>query len=911
MTPPGQSSSQPLPSKELGLFKKIIKSYEQKKYRFGLKYAKTILSNPNFSEHGETLAMKGLILNCMGKQQEAQECVKRGLMADLKSYVCWHVYGLVQRSDKKYDEAIKAYKRALFLDKDNMQILRDLSLLQIQMRDFEGYKESRYHLLRLRPTQRVSWIGYATAYHLLKDYEKALNILAEFLQNNKPSSYDFEHSELVLYQNMILCEAGQLEEALSKLEENAAVIVDKVTYMERRGKSLFTFLDSAILMELQRMEEAEKVYRQLIDRNPENISYYCSLEICLRLGEGAPIADRVSMYDSLAERHKRAAAPRRQPLYILEGPELSRRLDDWIVKGLRKGVPSLFKNLIPLYTNPAKVSIIEQLLMDYVKMVENNGYRGRSFHGDDDEMESPTSALWLYLLIAQHFDRIGNTAIALKYAECAIAHTPTLIEALMIKAKIHKVIFLSFAYFFIGTVSSSHAGDYSEAARLMDEAQSLDTADRYINSKCAKYMLRAGQRERAEKMCAKFTRVSVFSSEVAQLLCSEGDRASITLNEMQCMWYELECARCFVAEGQYGEALKKVHQVEQHFVGMIEDQYDFHTYCLRKVTLCSYVQLLRLEDVLRTHEFYYQAAKLAAKVSIFINNLTLLGVIYLRMVDRPQDFSGSTATADGLTTIEMKKLKKQQKKQAKEQEQKKNTGKKEEYTNPAMQFDADALLKTDKPLDDAAKFVQHLHMLGSKHVTAYNIGFEVYLRKKKPLLMLKCLKKATMLDDNDPFLHVCRIKFLKFREMWHNDGVIGALVEELSSQLFSIVNPFILNEDFKNRNINNLPHRLAGTLFLGVFFVAECNLILDPESESTTKNWLVKSLEDEKLTGRTLKTIAHLYDGIKYGRFGIWSKDELEAFIRQGRSLFPQAQLFGGGSPPVMTTVENDQLPRE
>ncbi|KJH48805.1 tetratricopeptide repeat protein [Dictyocaulus viviparus] len=547
MTPPGQSSSQPLPSKELGLFKKIIKSYEQKKYRFGLKYAKTILSNPNFSEHGETLAMKGLILNCMGKQQEAQECVKRGLMADLKSYVCWHVYGLVQRSDKKYDEAIKAYKRALFLDKDNMQILRDLSLLQIQMRDFEGYKESRYHLLRLRPTQRVSWIGYATAYHLLKDYEKALHILSEFLQNNKPSSYDFEHSELVLYQNMILCEAG------------------------------------AILMELHRLDEAEKVYRQLIDRNPENISYYDNLEICLRLGEGAPIADRVAMYDSLAERYKRAAAPRRQPLYMVEGPELSRRLDDWIVKGLRKGVPSLFKNLVPLYTNPVKVNIIEQLLMDYVKMVENNGYRGRSFHGDEDEMESPTSALWLYLLIAQHFDRVGNITLALKYVECALAHTPTLIETLMIKAKIFK-----------------HAGDYSEAARLMDEAQSLDTADRYINSKCAKYLLRAGQRERAEKMCAKFIR--------------EGDRASITLNEMQCMWYELECARCFVNEGQYGEALKKAHQIEQHFVGMVEDQYDFHTYCLRKVTLCSYVQLLRLEDVLRNHDFYYQAAILAAKV---------------------------------------------------------------------------------------------------------------------------------------------------------------------------------------------------------------------------------------------------------------------------------------------------------
>lgn len=72
---------------------------------------------------------------------------------------------------------------------------------------------------------------------------------------------------------------------------------------------------------------------------------------------GAPVSERVSMYDSFAERYKRAAAPRRQPLYLLEGLELSRRLDDWIVKGLRKGVPSLFKNLVPLYDSPAKVRV--------------------------------------------------------------------------------------------------------------------------------------------------------------------------------------------------------------------------------------------------------------------------------------------------------------------------------------------------------------------------------------------------------------------------------------------------------------------------------------------------------------------------------------------------------------------------
>lgn len=57
-----------------------------------------------------------------------------------------------------------------------------------------------------------------------------------------------------------------------------------------------------------------------------------------------------------------------------------------------------------------------------------------------------------------------------------------------------------------------HAGDIQEAVRCLDEAQSLDTADRYINYKCAKYMLRANMVKEAEEMCSKFTRVSALAS---------------------------------------------------------------------------------------------------------------------------------------------------------------------------------------------------------------------------------------------------------------------------------------------------------------------------------------------------------------------------------------------------------------
>lgn len=57
-------------------------------------------------------------------------------------------------------------------------------------------------------------------------------------------------------------------------------------------------------------------------------------------------------------------------------------------------------------------------------------------------------------------------------------------------------------------ISPQHAGNIKEAAQWMDEAQALDTADRFINSKCAKYMLKAGMVKEAEEMCSKFTRVS-------------------------------------------------------------------------------------------------------------------------------------------------------------------------------------------------------------------------------------------------------------------------------------------------------------------------------------------------------------------------------------------------------------------
>lgn len=39
------------------------------------------------------LLCQGLTLNYMDKKEEAYDYVRKGLKADLKSHVCWHVYG--------------------------------------------------------------------------------------------------------------------------------------------------------------------------------------------------------------------------------------------------------------------------------------------------------------------------------------------------------------------------------------------------------------------------------------------------------------------------------------------------------------------------------------------------------------------------------------------------------------------------------------------------------------------------------------------------------------------------------------------------------------------------------------------------------------------------------------------------
>lgn len=80
---PQAGQGRPLPKKEGDLFRNVVKHYECKQYKKAMKGADTILKK--FPNHGETLAMKGLVLNSwMAKRDESHALVKQGLMHDMR-----------------------------------------------------------------------------------------------------------------------------------------------------------------------------------------------------------------------------------------------------------------------------------------------------------------------------------------------------------------------------------------------------------------------------------------------------------------------------------------------------------------------------------------------------------------------------------------------------------------------------------------------------------------------------------------------------------------------------------------------------------------------------------------------------------------------------------------------------------
>jgi tetratricopeptide (TPR) repeat protein len=565
----------------------------------------------HYPDHGETLCMKGLLVNSLGQKEEALKLAKDGLKRDLKSHVCWHVLGLIYRSDRNYAEATKCYKTALRWDPGNSQIMRDLSFLQLHERDLVGYTETRRQLLAAKPAFKQNWLSFMIAEHLRGAPAAALEVIDKmdeaFVGQEEPMGR-VERSEMILYKASLCVEAGKLERAVEVLGDRN--IVDSV------GKNELLL---SIYYQKGEFSACKKVLTDLLKVNLSHEGYFQTLVAVSHILDPMPSPEQVKQFLRLEEtgfmlsyawesyddtqyrtmhdlKSKLSASDLITELGKLKdefvGPqvnsdqfelivlgllpadstEFASRLRKFVLAKLNKGVPSTFKMLRRLCQSDEKKKLIIGDLLTELSSPEDNGEA------------APVMRTFALASLASFHDFNKNQTEALKYIEEAIQVTPTLIDLYVLKAKMLK-----------------HAGDVTRSAEVWEFARNLDLADRYLNSKAVKAMLRVEQIDKAKET------IVLFGKDAT-------DPTKTNLSEMQCMWWEFELGKALAAKGDTEGAREVWKGTLKHYEDMAEDEFDFAIYCLRKMTLRAYIDFLRFGQRTKTHKFYTRTVEALAKL---------------------------------------------------------------------------------------------------------------------------------------------------------------------------------------------------------------------------------------------------------------------------------------------------------
>ena len=375
---------------------------------------------------------------------------------------------------------------------------------------------------------------------------------------------------------------------------------------------------------------------------------------------------------------------------------------------LDKGVPSTFANLKHLYSNASKREILPELVQQYIASGKSEANEEPKRNGDTSKGASAA-----FYFLAQHYNYYLSRDLdkAMEYIEKAIELEPESVDFHMTKARIWK-----------------HYGDSKKASEMMEKARSLDTRDRHINTKAAKYQLRADESEAALKTMGMFTRAETVGGPL------------VDLHDMQCVWFLTEDGESYARQGKFGLALKRFTAIYNIFDVWQEDQFDFHSFSLRKGQIRAYMEMMRWEDNLREHPFYSRAALSAVDV-------------YLKINDKPLT-NGTNGDENGDDAAERKKAAKKARKEAQKVERELAL-KKAEPNKPTKDSEGDIKKKDDdpdgvklaattEPMVDAMKFLTPLLQFSSKNIDVQLAGFEVYIRRCKfsdICLMTSCLQK--------------------------------------------------------------------------------------------------------------------------------------------------------------------------
>lgn len=428
------------------------------------------------------------------------------------------------------------------------------------------------------------------------------------------------------------------------------------------------------------------------------------------------------MLDGFQESFPRAIGPKRLALDIAQGDDFVTRARTYLVAGFERAIPSLFVDVKGLYRDRSKLEAVERLLIELKGKWEEEE---ESASPSSTEVAPPTALLWLYYYLALHFSYplhpSPNHKQSLELLDRALAHTPTLPELYMARAKFLK-----------------RAGDAEGAARSMESARLLDGQDRFLNGKAAKYWIRAGQIAKAEELLGLFTKKDAISP--AQ-----------DLLDMQCLWFLTEEGDAYLRQGQLAQALKRYRQLLQVFEDIDADRYDFHTYAPRKMTLNAYFQFVEWEKAYRANARHVHAALSACR-------------ILLRIHDEPSLREEKLSPEE---EAERKRLAKKAR-QAENKAKKASAtpaggadadGKKDEPALPDSDPEGAKYIKDVEPLQAAEAIIDSLrNVTGERAADVSAMAAEIAARQGKAAYAIQRLLVAKQFEPESAAVHVAAVQ---------------------------------------------------------------------------------------------------------------------------------------------------------
>ena len=798
-----------LPRKEGDLFNDALISYENRKFKDALASIEKILKK--FPNHGETLCMKGLIVrNCELKPNEteeerkkkAHEFVSVGVKNNIFSHVCWHVYGLLHKADRNYKEASKCYSQALKIDPNNFLVVRDLAQAHLMLREMDEYVDARRKLFELKMGQPGSSdranqivIGlfmsekWEECLEMLNEFEKFDTmdrtrrngeLLAKKKEIPEPTYEDtFQESEILLFRAVVLEKMGKVDECVELLEKNEKKIVDDAARLTQLCRLKIAKGDATAAREIAEND--------LVNRMPDNEKYHElmheSMNTKVSLMEPPmerseeDIAKLKTLYDALQKKHAKSSACKRYPLQIVnDSSEFESLLAEYIQKPLRKGVPSLFADISSLYGGiHDEEKSIGKVLKAAADSLKKSGKFPSSSDNKDDVLEAKPKETHRYALnlLAMHYAKIGKIDEALKCIDEAIEAKDENDgdndgeQEKVLEFHLNKSRFLK------------RAGDLEGAYEESEIARNMDLADRYINSVSVKRAFQCGKFREAERLGTLFTR--------------DAENYKTNLFDMQCNWYAYEAGHSHEKfEKNTGRALKYYREIRTHCEQIIEDQIDFHRYCVNvKRTLRSFMDTLKMCDDIYASAWFKKAARRAI-------------LICVDMHDDPLEAKKERVEAK-LSKLDQEERKKERQKTRKEEEKKekevesferllaedlkraretkaKRTGKpvsgenssntttttnnKDSNNNNSAiekeyleeKYGAKAFAQASKdPMEEALSFMNPLLMSAKndEDVNVQSLVFLVHFKRQKWVLATKALRKMAKCAPKNPLTHRC------------------------------------------------------------------------------------------------------------------------------------------------------------